>query len=622
MKTKLPLLPLPPSPLRRIRPVAWFWKAVDWWGRHQKFWWLLVALITIAWLAYDVGRVTTRADLVRMGGRPQGTLTVAEAEKRAQELGGGRLLITSSQIARFIDASGKVWEIPEFGSTVSKGAVERLRAAQVTVDGGISIELNPVKTSPSDILASTFFDVIIKLGFIGIYAFLIFFVLRYLSNSNRHRFKVVDGVNKPNVKIEDVAGHEGPKREVLEIVDYLRHPERFSNLGARPPRGVLMYGPPGNGKTLLAKAIAGDADAHFIEQSASSFVQVYAGEGAKAVRQLFDQARKSLPCVVFIDEIDALGASRSAGGHDERIQTLNALLTEMGGFNDTEGLVVIAATNRLDVLDEALVRDGRFDRKVHVPLPSRQDRLQILQVHASKLPHMSANLELWANQTPGFSGASLANLVNEAAIEAVRNHATTVSDREFAAARDRVMIGVKDVSRRPSDRDRRFVAFHELGHALMRMSVGGRVEKVSIEPRGLSLGVTLTAVEDVESSLKTEEEFRQEVLVLMGGRAAEQVFCSAITNGASDDMLKASELARMALLRYGFNGRGPYVPKSEGLIKEMEEQAREWVLTAYEEAVSIMQQHTESMKSLAMELLAKEELSGEALATLTKADSP
>lgn len=620
MTTKTPLIPIRPSPRRQTRAVSWFWKGVDWWGRHQRYWWLAITMLTLTWLAYDVGRVVTRADLVRMGGTAQGVLTVAEAESKARELGGGRLLVTSSQMARFIDANGKVWEIPEFGATISKGAVERLKAAQVTVDGGISIDLNPVKTSPSDILASTFFDVIIKLGFIGIYVFLIYLVLRYLSNSNKQRFKTVGGANKPSVKIEDVAGHEGPKREVLEIVDYLRDPESFKALGARPPRGVLMYGPPGNGKTLLAKAIAGDADAHFLEQSASSFVQIYAGEGAKAIRQLFDQARKSLPCVVFIDEIDALGSSRSNGGHDERIQTLNALLTEMDGFNDNEGLVVIAATNRLEVLDEALIRPGRFDRKVNVPLPSRSDRLAILRVHAARLPHMSADLELWASQTQGFSGAALASLVNEAAIEAVRNKASSVSDLEFAAARDRVMIGVKDLNRRPSDRDRRFVAFHELGHALMRMKVGGKVEKVSIQPRGLSLGVTLTAAEENESELKTEQELRQEILVLMGGRAAEQVFCGAITNGASDDMAKASKLARLALLTYGFDEHGPYVPQTEGLIKEMEEKARDWVGLAYQEAVDTMKSHTESMRNTALVLLDEEELSGAALAELTKAD--
>ncbi len=621
MTTKTPLLPVRPSSPRQIKGLSWFWKGVDWWGRHQRYWWLAVAMFTLTWLAYDVGRVVTRADLVRMGGTAHGTITVQEAETKAKDMGGGRLLVTSSQMARFIDASGKAWDIPEFGTTINRGAVDRLKAAQVTVDGGINIELNPVKTSPSDILASTLFDVVIKLGFIGMYVFLIYLVLRYLSNSNKQRFRSIAGHEKSTVKIQDVAGHEGPKREVLEIVDYLRDPDSYKRHGARPPRGVLMYGPPGNGKTLLAKAIAGEADAHFLEQSASSFVQIYAGEGARAIRRLFEEARKSLPCVVFIDEIDAIGGARSSAGHDERIQSLNALLTEMDGFNDNEGLVVIAATNRLEVLDEALIRPGRFDRKVNVPLPSRQDRLEILQVHAARLPRLTANLELWANQTQGFSGAALASLVNEAAIEAVRSNAPAVSDLEFAAARDRVMIGVRDVNRRPTDRDKKFVAFHELGHALMRMTVGGRVEKVSIQPRGMSLGVTLTAASEEESELKTEQELRQEILVLMGGRAAEQVFCGAITNGASDDMARASKLARLAILRYGFDSHGPYVPESEALIKEMEEKARDWVSGAYSEAVATMKAHTESMRNLAIQLMAEEELLTEALVDLTKADN-
>jgi len=347
---------------------------------------------------------------------------------------------------------------------------------------------------------------------------------------------------------------------------------------------------------------------------------MFVGVGASRVRDLFENAKKNAPCIIFIDEIDAIGASRSAGGHDERIQSLNALLSEMDGFNENEGLVVIAATNRLEVLDEALIRPGRFDRKVNVPLPTRHDRLEILRVHANRLPNMTADLDLWASQTSGFSGAALASLVNEAAIEAVRSKASSVSDREFAAARDRVMIGVRDAHRRPSDRDRRFVAFHELGHALMRMTVGGKVEKVSIQPRGLSLGVTVTAAEEIESELKTEEELRQEVLVLMGGRAAEHVFCGAITTGAADDMARASELARLALLRYGFDSHGPYVPKNERMIQTMEEGARDWVKAAYDEAVEVMKNHTESMKNLAIQLIAEEELLGEDLAGLNKPD--
>ncbi len=600
-----------PLGLQKLRQLPhWFWRGVDWWGRHQRYWWLTVGALTLTWLAYDVGRVVARADLVRMGGEPRGALELSDVEAKAKEMGGGRLLITSPRSARFLDAAGQAWEVPAFGTTINRGSLERLKEYKVTVDGDVSIDLTPVKTSSRDVLAATFFDIAIKLGFIGFYVFIIYLILRHLSNSKGQRFRSVSMGEKPSFRISDVAGHEGAKREVLEVVDYLKDPSRYEEMGARPPSGVLMYGPPGNGKTLLAKAIAGEAKAHFIEQSASAFVQIYAGEGARAVRRLFEEARKNQPCVVFIDEIDAIGASRSGGGHDERIQTINALLTEMDGFGANDGIVVVAATNRLEVLDEALVRPGRFDRKVHIPLPSRDDRLAILKVHAKRLPRLTANLEHWANQTQGFSGASLASLVNEAAIEAARSGAANITDLEFAAARDRVLIGARDLARRPTERDRQFVAFHELGHALMRLRVGGKVEKVSIQPRGLALGVTVTATPEDESALRTEEEIRQEITVLMGGRAAEEVFCGAITTGAADDMARASQLARQALLRYGFEEHGPYVPESSELLKEMEEKARALVLGAYRKALETMRENEAEVRSLVHLLVEKEELSG------------
>lgn len=603
---------IPPS-LQKIRlkfnPMAWFWAAVDWWSQHQRYWWLAVAMVTLTWLGYDVGRVVTRADLVRMGGASVGVLTLDQATERAESMGGGRLLVTSTQNARFVDANGQAWDIPSFGSQVSREAIDALRQAKVSFDGGVSIELTPVKTSPQDVVMSIVADLMVKLGIIGLYVLIAYLVLRYFSSSSKGRFRAISQSEKPELGIADVAGHEGVKREVLEIVDYLRDPQRYARVGARPPRGVLMYGPPGNGKTLIARAIAGEAKAHFLEQSGSSFVQIYAGEGARAVRRLFEEARKNLPCVIFIDEIDAIGASRAAGGHDERIQSLNALLTEMDGFTQSDGIVVIAATNRLEVLDEALVRPGRFDRKVHVPLPSRNDRLEILRVHAARLPALTAKLERWADQTGGFSGAQLAALVNEAAVEAARAQVPEVSDREFALARDRVLLGVRDTSRTPSERERTFVAYHELGHALMRLKLGGQVEKVSILPRGQALGVTVATLEE-DTRLHTEAEVQREIAILMGGRAAEEVFCGTITTGASDDLARASALARQALLRYGFNGHGPYVPEGEGLLREMEQSAREWVNAAYAQAVAAMRAHEQEVKQLAQALLAQEELSG------------
>lgn len=588
-----------------------FWRGINWWGQHQRWWWTGVALFTVMWLGYDVGQVVTRSELVRMGGASAGVVEYEELEARVNEGESGRLLITSRNGARFVDANGQAWDVPDFGRYANRDLLERLKENRVAVDGGISIDLTPVKTSASDVMVTVVADIAVRLGFVAFYVFIIYLVLKHLSGSKGNRFRKVSGADRPSVRISDVAGHDNVKHEVLEIVDYLRDGSRYKAVGANPPRGVLMYGPPGNGKTLIAKAIAGEAEAHFIEQSASSFVQVYAGEGAKAVRKLFEEARKNLPCVVFIDEIDAVGAARSGASHDERVQSLDALLTEMDGFANNDGIVVVAATNRLDVLDEALIRPGRFDRKVHVPLPSKDDRLAILKAHVARLPSVSANLEHWAGQTPGFSGASLAALVNEAAIEAARAGATSVTDLEFAAARDRVMLGVHDAARKPNARDRRFVSYHELGHALMRIHVGGTVEKVSIQPRGQSLGVTVSAAHDSESGLYTEEEIRAEILVLMGGRAAEEVFCGAITTGASDDMARASVLARKALLSYGFNSHGPYVPESPELLREMEEKAREWVSSAYRAAVEVMKANAEPIEKLVPRLLEAEELDGE-----------
>lgn len=613
-----------PSPTRSFGnslPNA-FWSVVGWWGRHQRYWWLTIGLLTVAWLGYDVGRVATRADLVSLGSVAKGAVSLSEVETKAKQYGGGRLILTSSSSARFIDGAGQAWEIPDFANTVTKQDLKVLKDSGVLIDGEVSIELTPVKTSPRDILASTLIDIAIKLLFIGFYAFIVYIILKHLNNARGQRFRSVANADKSTVRIADVAGHEGVKKEVLEIVEYLKDPARYDDVGARPPQGVLMHGPPGTGKTLLAKAIAGEADAHFIEQSASSFVQVYAGEGAKSVRKLFEEARKNRPCVIFIDEIDAIGTSRDRGGHDERIQTLNALLTEMDGFADNSGIVVVAATNRVEVLDDALVRPGRFDRKVHVPLPSRDERLAILEVHAKKLPTMQANLPYWADQTRGFSGAFLASLVNEAAIEAARKRQKEVGDAEFSAARDRVLIGSSDGARRASDKDRKVVAYHELGHAVVRLRKGGGVEKVSILPRGRSLGVTVTALAEIESALQTETEMRTELVVLMGGRAAEQSFCGGITGGASDDMERASQMARLGVLRYGFEGHGPYVPENDSLLREMEVSARTWVNTAYEEAVAIVKSDAQAIEELVVRLLEHDELSGEAIAAAIAINLP
>lgn len=592
------------------RPLKLLWSFLGWWERHQKMCWVFLGIFLVAWLAYDLGRVVTRAGLISMGGANQGSITMSELDDKLKSLSrGGRLIITGENSARFIEPGGSTWEVGDFGDQLTRTRLRALRGNGVLIEGDAAVDIKPVKVSSGDLVAVALLDILTKAAFIGFYGLIVFLVFRMLTSSGK-RFKKLSGDRRPKIKIQDVAGHAGAKREVMEIVDYLRDPSKFDRSGAKPPGGVLLFGPPGTGKTLLAKAIAGEADATFLAQSASSFVQIYAGAGAQSVRKLFEEARKNRPCVIFIDEIDAVGGTRTTMAHSEHIQCLNALLEEMDGVEDNSGIAVIAATNRIEVMDEGLLRPGRFDRKVHVPLPGRDDRLEILTVHAKRLPRLTADLARWADQTRGFSGADLANLVNEAAVEAARAGRQEVVDSDFTLARDRVLLGARDHGRTPSDRDREFVAYHESGHALMRLAAGGRVEKVSILPRGGALGMTV-AVDEIERLLVTQDEVRQQLLVLMGGRAAEQVFFGTVTGGAADDMEKASHLAREAIHRYGFDALGPYVPKHDSMLKEIELRAATWVKQAYEVAVKTISENKQQLADLTKDLLDRDELGEE-----------
>lgn len=572
-----------------------FGRFLNFYERNQKWWLIFVPVFIAVTLSYDVGQMVARSDLWSGSQNVKGNITVSEALSKS-ELGGGRLLITSNTDARFIDVSGQSWNIGNFAKTATQSDMDKFAANNVGVDGSFTINVRPVKTKPNDLLLAVFSDFIFKFAIVAFYVLIIYFGLKYFVGQKKGRFKKVEG-EQTSVKIADVAGYEGPKQELVEVVDYLRDPERFSRLGARPPKGVLLYGPPGSGKTLLAKALAGEAAAYFYEQSASSFVQVFAGEGAKSVRQLFEQARKTLPAVIFIDEIDAVGGSRSGGAHDERVQTLNAILTEMDGFENNEGIIVVAATNRLEVLDEALVRPGRFDRKVYIGLPGSIDREKILQIHGSKIKlSNTVDWKLWAAQTKGFSGASLAALVNEAAIEAAREHKDVVDNADIAKARDRVWIGAKNQGQILSNEEREIVAVHEMGHALMRLKTGGRVEKVSIEPRGQSLGVTV-AVMDEEKYLHSMEDIENEILVLMGGRAAEKIMFGRVTGGATDDMQRASQLARNAAIHLGSERWGAYVPSTDNQ-KALEDEAAKLVNNAFEKACEYLLENKNKLKSV------------------------
>ncbi|MDA8113330.1 MAG: ATP-dependent zinc metalloprotease FtsH [Acidithiobacillus sp.] len=366
------------------------------------------------------------------------------------------------------------------------------------------------------------------------------------------------------VTFADVAGIEEAKDELAEIVEFLRDPQKFQRLGGRIPKGVLLMGSPGSGKTLLARAIAGEARVPFFSISGSDFVEMFVGVGASRVRDMFEQAKKHAPCIIFIDEIDAVGRQRGAGlggGNDEREQTLNQLLVEMDGFEGTEGIIVVAATNRPDVLDPALLRPGRFDRQVTVPLPDIRGREQILQVHMRKVPIApDVDPKVIARGTPGFSGADLANLVNEAALMAARKSKRLVDMHDFEDAKDKVMMGAERKSVVMSDKQRETTAYHESGHAVVAKLLPGTdpVHKVTIIPRGRALGLTM--------QLPTEDRFnyeRQEILcnisILMGGRIAEEVFLNQMTTGAGNDIERATDLARRMVTQWGMSGIGPMV---------------------------------------------------------------
>lgn len=361
-----------------------------------------------------------------------------------------------------------------------------------------------------------------------------------------------------NVKFEDVAGVDEAKQELQEVIEFLKDPDRYGKLGAKMPRGIMLVGPPGTGKTLLAKAVAGEAKVPFFSISGSEFVEMFVGVGAARVRDLFEQARKQAPCIIFIDELDALGKARGnhqfGGGHDEKEQTLNQLLVELDGFDTTLGVVLLAATNRPEVLDPALLRSGRFDRQVLVDRPDKQGRLQILKVHVKKIkmdPHLE--LEQVAALTTGFTGADLANLVNEAALSATRHQRSQVTLEDFNQAIERILAGLEKKSRVLNQNEREIVAYHEMGHALVASAVESlnKVHKVSIIPRGIgALGYTIQRPTE-DRYLMSEDELKSRMQVLLGGRAAEQLIFNRISTGSSDDINKATEIARSIVTQYG-----------------------------------------------------------------------
>ena len=449
-------------------------------------------------------------------------------------------------------------------------------------------------------------------------------------------------VSDKSVKITfaDVAGIEEAKAEVQEIIDFLKDPQKFSKLGGKIPKGVLLVGSPGSGKTLLAKAIAGEAGVPFFSISGSDFVEMFVGVGASRVRDLFEQAKKSAPCIVFIDEIDAVGRHRGAGlggGHDEREQTLNQLLVEMDGFEGTEGVILLAATNRPDVLDPALLRPGRFDRQVVVPIPDVKGRLEILKVHTRKIPLDSdVNLELIARGTPGFSGADLANLINEAALLAARKSKSKVDMPEFEAAKDKVLMGVERKSMIISEEEKKNTAYHEAGHALVAKLTPGTdpIHKVSIIPRGRALGVTQQLPLD-DRYTYSKDYLLKTLNVLLGGRAAEELVLHHMTTGAGNDLERATDLARRMVTEWGMSEKlGPltfgkkdeqiflgreiakHKDYSEKIAEEIDDEVRSLITGAYEESRKLLSENYDILDSFAKSLLERETMDGRELEEL------
>ena len=447
---------------------------------------------------------------------------------------------------------------------------------------------------------------------------------------------------KLKITFKDVAGAEEAKQELEEVVEFLKHPQKYNDLGAKIPKGVLLYGPPGTGKTLLAKAVAGEAGVPFFSISGSDFVEMFVGVGASRVRDLFDQAKKSAPCIVFIDEIDAVGRQRGAGlggGHDEREQTLNQLLVEMDGFSANEGIIMIAATNRPDILDPALLRPGRFDRQIVVDRPDIKGRTEILKVHVKGKPvGPDVNLDVIAQRTPGFTGADLSNLVNEAALLTARKDKKAINMPEMEEAAERVIMGPERKSRVISDKEKRLTAYHEGGHTIVGMLLEHTdpVHKVTIIPRGRAGGYTLSLPKE-DKYYATRSEMLDELKVLLGGRVAEALVLKEISSGASNDLQRATQLARQMICEYGmsdnigpvtfghrqdqvFLGRDIARDKdySEEVAAEIDKEVRSFMEDAYAATEQLLSENIDKLHVIAEALMKKETLDEEEINQLVK----
>ena len=515
---------------------------------------------------------------------------------------------------------------------------------EVAESKGLKVETN---TNPEN---SAWITVLINFVPILIFGGLAYMMLVKLGNGNKGTFDF--GKSKAKLAEEngrktfkDVAGLKEEKEEVQELIDFLKNPKKFTKMGARIPKGVLLVGPPGTCKTLLARAVAGEAKVPFFYISGSDFVELFVGVGASRVRDMFKQAKQTAPCLIFIDEIDAVGRERGTGlggGHDEREQTLNQLLSEMDGFGENEGIIILAATNRPDVLDPALLRPGRFDRQVTVNRPDVSEREDILKVHAkNKILDKTVNLKHIAERTPGYSGADLENLLNEAALLAVRRDKEAISMDEIDEASDRVLMGPAKTSRKVTDYEKRIVAYHEAGHAVSGIVLpnGEEVHKITIIPRGMAGGYTQMLPKEERTLVYTKKELEEQIITLLSGRASEETYMDEISTGASDDLKKATKIARSMVTEYGMSSLGPmqFEHRSESVFLgrdynktkdfsdqvalQIDQEVKKIIESCYAEAKKIVSREKKLIDILAQTLIDKETLTKEEIETLVEQNS-
>jgi len=499
------------------------------------------------------------------------------------------------------------------------------------------LDQNKVKVTVKDTQGSAWWSILIQFSPVIVIGALWFFMIRQMQSGGnkalsfgKSRARLLS-MQQKKITFKDVAGVDEAKEELKEIIEFLREAQKFQKLGGRIPKGVLLVGPPGTGKTLLARAVAGEANVPFFSISGSDFVEMFVGVGASRVRDLFEQGKKNAPCIIFIDEIDAVGRHRGAGlggGHDEREQTLNQLLVEMDGFESNDGVILVAATNRPDVLDPALLRPGRFDRRVVVGRPDVRGREEVLRVHAKKVPlSEDVDLRVMARGTPGFSGADLANMVNEAALSAARMNRKAVAMVDFELAKDKVLMGAERKSMLLTVEEKRVTAYHEAGHALVAAmrDHADPLHKVTIIPRGMALGVTMQLPEDDKHTV-TKSYLETQLAILMGGRIAEEIFLKQMTTGAGNDIERASDLARKMVCEYGMSGMGPLTfgkkeeqiflgreisqhrDFSEETARQIDAEVRGLVDTAYRSAYEILDTHQDLMHAMSSALLERETL--------------